>query len=98
MHTLRSLTATVYCCKLNILHLMSNSSGYGARITQENLTGGNMSWIIDTLPPTLTLNGNNNSISAIGKPYTELNATAYDLSYGSKNIAPTIAGTVNMIV
>ena len=73
---------------------MSNSSGYGARITQENLTGGNI--IIDTLPPTLTLNGNNNSISAIGKPYTELNATAYDLSYGSKNIAPTIAGTVNI--
>ena len=74
--------------------LVTNSSGYGARITQENLTGGNI--IIDTLPPTLTLNGNNNSISAIGKPYTELNATAYDLSYGSKNIAPTIAGTVNI--
>ena len=39
--------------------LVTNSSGYGARITQENLTGGNI--IIDTLPPTLTLNGNNSS-------------------------------------
>ena len=73
---------------------MINSTGYAARVTQENLTGENI--IIDTLPPTLTLNGNNNSISALGKPYTELNATAYDLSYGSKNIAPTIAGTVNI--
>ena len=74
--------------------LLINSTGYAARVTQENLTS--VPIIIDTLPPTLTLNGNNNSISALGKPYTELNATAYDISYGSKNIAPTVAGTVNI--
>ena len=66
---------------------VTNSSGYAARITQDNLTG--IPIIIDTLPPALTLNGNNDTISALGRPYTDLNATAYDISYGSKTIAPT---------
>ena len=72
--------------------LVTNSSGYAARVTSENLTGENI--IIDTILPTLTLNGNNNTISALDSPYTELNATAFDVSYGSKNIAPTVSGTV----
>ena len=67
--------------------LLINSTGYAARLTQENLTG--IPIIIDTLPPALTLNGNNDTISALGRPYTDLNATAYDISYGSKTIAPT---------
>ena len=67
--------------------LATNSTGYAARLTQDNLTG--IPIIIDTLPPALTLNGNNDTISALGRPYTDLNATAYDISYGSKTIAPT---------
>ena len=67
--------------------LATNSTGYAARLTQDNLTGTPI--IIDTLPPALTLNGNNDTISALGRPYTDLNATAYDISYGSKTIAPT---------
>ena len=74
--------------------LLINSTGYAARVTQENLTS--VPIIIDTLPPTLTLNGLNNSIYPLGVTYTDLNATAYDLSYGSKNIAPTVSGTVNI--
>ena len=53
--------------------LATNSTGYAARLTQDNLTGTPI--IIDTLPPALTLNGNNDTISALGRPYTDLNAT-----------------------
>ena len=39
--------------------LATNSTGYAARLTQDNLTGTPI--IIDTLPPALTLNGNNDT-------------------------------------
>ena len=70
----------------------TNSSNYAARATHEDLTTSNI--IIDTISPTITLNGINNTVSVLDRAYTDLNATAYDLSYGSKNIPPT--GTVDI--
>ena len=71
---------------------VSNSSGYAARVTQEDLVDTLI--IIDTIHPTITLNGKNNTISILNRTYTDENATVYDLSYGSKNIPPM--GDVNI--
>ena len=71
---------------------VTNSSGYAARVTQEDLVDTLI--IIDTIHPTITLNGKNNTISILDRTYTDANATAYDLSYGSKNIPPM--GDVNI--
>ena len=50
--------------------------------------------IIDTVSPTITLNGENNTAFAKNHPYTDAGATAYDISYGSpKHVSPS--GTVN---
>ena len=38
---------------------------------------------IDTVSPTITLNGENNTIVALGTSYTDLGATASDLSYAT---------------
>ena len=72
--------------------LVTNSSGYAARITQDDLENSNI--IIDTISPIITLNGKNNTISILNRTYTDENATVYDLSYGSKNIPPM--GDVNI--
>ena len=50
--------------------------------------------IIDTVSPTITLNGENNTAFAKNHPYTDAGATAYDLSYGSQIVSPS--GTVNI--
>ena len=60
----------------------TNSSNYAARATHEDLTTSNI--IIDTISPTITLNGINNTVSVLDRAYTDLNATAYDLSYGRR--------------
>ena len=70
----------------------SNSNGDAVRVTQDNLTSSTI--IIDTIPPIITLKGTNNTVSVLNRAYTDLNATAYDLSYGSINIPPT--GTVDI--
>ena len=70
----------------------SNSNGDAVRVTQDNLTSSTI--IIDTIPPIITLKGTNNTVSVLNRAYTDLNATAYDLSYGSINIPP--AGTVDI--
>ena len=70
----------------------TNSSNYAARATHEDLTTSNI--IIDTISPTITLKGINNTVSVLDRTYTDQNATAYDLSYGSKNVPPT--GTVDI--
>ena len=44
--------------------LMTNSTGYAARVTQENITNNNI--IIDTVPPLLYLYGVNNTVSYVG--------------------------------
>ena len=62
-----------------------NSSGYTAIITNEHLTGAPI--IIDTIPPTLVLNGENNTSFPSGTPYVDTHATAYDLSYGFQTIS-----------
>ena len=72
--------------------LATNSSNYAARATHEDLTTSNI--IIDTISPTITLKGTNNTVSVLDRTYTDQNATAYDLSYGSKNVPPT--GTVDI--
>ena len=46
-----------------------NSSGYTAIITNEHLTGAPI--IIDTIPPTLVLNGENNTSFPSGTPYVD---------------------------
>ena len=69
----------------------TNSTGHSFLVTNENLTSPNI--IIDTIAPSITLNGKNNTVSIINRSYTDANATAYDLSYGSKTIQPT--GFVN---
>ena len=63
------------------------SGPYAVRATHEDLTTNNI--IIDTISPTITLNGTNNTVSVLNYPYADVNATAYDVSYGSKNISPT---------
>ena len=70
----------------------TNSSNYAASATHEDLTTSNI--IIDTISPTITLKGINNTVSVLDRTYTDANATAYDLSYGSKNVPPT--GTVDI--
>ena len=71
---------------------MVNSSNNAARVTQEDLTSNNI--IIDTISPIITLKGTNNTVSVLNYPYADANATAYDVSYGSKNIPPV--GTVDI--
>ena len=71
---------------------MVNSSEYAATVTQEDLTSNNI--IIDTISPIITLKGINDTVSVLNYPYADANATAYDVSYGSKNIPPV--GTVDI--
>ena len=79
---------------------VSNSSGYAARITQDDLTSSDI--IIDTVPPLLYLYGINNTISGLGLPYVDAGAISYDLSYGIKdvtgtsNVDPSTAGTYHI--
>ena len=69
---------------------VTNSSGYAASITQENLTSN---IIIDTVYPVIYLYGVNNTVSTVGSPYVDPGAISYDLSYGIQNVTGT--GTVN---
>ena len=55
--------------------------------TDENLTSSNL--IIDTISPTITLQGNNSFLVYTNTPFTDPGAFAYDLSYGSLTINTT---------
>ena len=66
---------------------VSNSSGYAARVTQEDLKNNNI--IIDTVPPIIYLYGINNTISGLGLPYVDAGAISYDLSYGIQDVTGT---------
>ena len=70
---------------------MTNSTGYAARVTQENITNNNI--IIDTVPPLLYLYGVNNTVSYVGSSYVDAGAISYDISYGIQNV--TGVGTVD---
>ena len=80
---------------------VSNSSGYAARITQDNLAISNII-IIDTVPPLLYLYGANNTVSYVGSSYVDAGAISYDLSYGiqdvtgASNVDTGIAETYNV--
>ena len=58
---------------------MINSTGYAASVSQNDLTSSNI--IIDTISPTITLNGNNDTTIEFGSTYTDLGANATDASY-----------------
>ena len=60
---------------------MTNSTGYAASVSQNDLTSSNI--IIDTISPNITLNGNSNTAIEFGSTYTDLGATANDASYGA---------------
>ena len=75
---------------------VSNSSGYAARITQDNLAISNII-IIDTVPPLIYLYGINNTISNLGSPYVDAGAISYDLSYGIQNVTGASNVTVRII-
>ena len=70
--------------------LVTNSSGYAASITQNDLASN---IIIDTVYPVIYLYGVNNTVSTVGSPYVDPGAISYDLSYGIQNVTGT--GTVN---
>ena len=71
----------------------SNSSGYAARITQNDLTSSNI--IIDTVSPLLYLYGVNNTVSYVGSSYVDAGAISYDISYGIQDVTgvSTVTGT-----
>ena len=61
-----------------------NSTDYASTVTQEDLTGDNI--IIDTMPPTITLNGNSEATVEFGSTYTDLGANIADASYEDRTI------------
>ena len=61
-----------------------NSTDYTSTVTQEDLTGENI--IIDTMPPTITLNGNSEVTVEFGSTYTDLGANIADASYEDRTI------------
>ena len=93
-----TFTKTVYENDTNGLAtfeiFVRNSTGYAGIVTRADLTSGDVS--VDTIPPAITLNGENNTIVVLNRPYTEEYATAFDISYGSQNVTPT--GNVNVNV
>ena len=61
-----------------------NSTDYASTVTQEDLTGENI--IIDTISPTITLNGNSTDTVEFGSTYTDLGANIADASYEDTTI------------
>ena len=68
--------------------VVTNSSGGRVSFTESDLDTGSFV-TIDTVAPTIALNGENNTIVALGADYTDLGATAYDLSYGNSQVTTT---------
>ena len=75
---------------------MTNSSGGRVSFTESDLDTGSFV-TIDTVAPTIALNGENNTIVALGADYTDLGATAYDLSYGNSQVTTTDRVNVNQL-
>ena len=67
-----TFTKTVYENDTNGLAtfeiFVRNSTGYAGIVTRADLTSGDVS--VDTIPPTITLNGEHNTIVALNRPYT----------------------------
>ena len=71
-----------------------NSTDYASTVTQEDLTGENI--IIDTIPPTITLNGNSETVE-FGSTYTDLGANIADASYEDRTIYSETVVNTSMI-
>ena len=76
--------------------VVTNSSGGRVSFTESDLDTGSFV-TIDTVAPTITLNGENNTIVALDADYTDLGATAYDLSYGNSQVTTTDRVNVNQL-
>ena len=63
---------------------VANSSGNHVTFTHDNITNKSSFVIIDTISPTIALNGINNTIVYVGDSYADLNATASDSTYANK--------------
>ena len=81
---------------------VTNTQGTNATITESDISLSNV--FIDTISPTIKLNGANNTIVYLGDSYTDLNATASDSTYeyditvkgiGSVNTSQTGVYTLN---
>ena len=70
----------------------TNSSDGRVAISESDITDGSFV-TIDTILPVITLNGINNTIVALGVPYPDPGATAYDSSYATDK---TLVGTGNV--
>ena len=75
---------------------MTNSSGGRVSFTESDLDTDSFV-TIDTISPTISLNGENDTVVALGEPYTYLGATAYDLSYGNIPVSTTDRVNVNQL-
>ena len=71
-----------------------NSTDYASTVTQEDLTGENI--IIDTISPTITLNGNSETVE-FGSTYTDLGANIADASYEDRTIYSETVVNTSMI-
>ena len=71
-----------------------NSTDYASTVTQEDLTGENI--IIDTISPTITLNGNSETVE-FGSTYTDLGANIADASYEDRTIYSNTIVNTSMI-
>ena len=60
---------------------VTNSSGNHVTFTHDNITNKSSFVIIDTISPTIALNGINDIIVSLGDSYTDLHATASDSTY-----------------
>ena len=74
---------------------VTNSNGYIITVTNEDITDGS-SVTVDTVSPTIELNGQSEIMINTNATFTDLNAIAYDLSYGNQTISTT--DTVNTTV
>ena len=74
----------------------TNSSGGRVSFTESDLDTDSFV-TIDTISPTISLNGENDTVVALGEDYTYLGATAYDLSYGNTQVSTTDRVNVNQL-
>ncbi len=74
---------------------VTNSSGNQISVTNADITDSSHV-TIDTTAPSITLNGENNTIVATNSPYTDPGATATDASYATSSVQVSGTGTVDI--
>ena len=73
----------------------TNSDGKNVTFTHDDLTNKSSFVIIDTVSPTITLNGMSNTIVSVGDSYTDLHAIASDSTYANGDMTIKGIGDVN---